>query len=101
MAKRPSRVNVHMVLDSIGKPLRPDINRNFYLFAFLCLYLDPLDADQVIHEYAEGFGHPSWIHISSSIRQDKRQILMVGSYPNNNYLNLPVKEAIGCGTVKS
>jgi hypothetical protein len=82
----------------LGKPLRTDVNQNFYLFAFLCLHLDELDADQVIHEYGEDFGHPAWIHISASHRQDKRQILMVGKYTNRKYLNPSAEEALNYGT---
>ena len=86
------------VLEITGSPLRPDVNANFYLFAFICLNLNDLDVDQVIHEYGEEFGLPSWIHVSSSARQDKRQILFVGNYTNKRYLNLSVEEALSHGT---
>lgn len=86
------------VLERTGSRLRPDVNANFYLFAFVCLNLNDLDVDQVIHEYGEDFGLPSWVHVSASSRQDKRQILFVGSYTNKRYLNLSVEEALlkGC-----
>jgi hypothetical protein len=80
-----------------GKSMRPDVNENFYLFAFCCIHLDELDVDQVIHEYGEGFGRPSWVHISASQRQDKRQILLVGSYTNKRYLKPPLEEALAYG----
>jgi len=35
----------------LGKPLRPDVSQDFYLFAYLCLHLEELDVDQVIHEW--------------------------------------------------
>ncbi|MFC1869055.1 D-Ala-D-Ala carboxypeptidase family metallohydrolase [Thermodesulfobacteriota bacterium] len=90
-----------MVRDALGKSLRPDVNQNFYLFAYLCLHLDELDVDQVIHEYGEGFGHPAWIHIASSKRQDKRQILMVGQYTNRKYLKPSPDEALDYGTLQA
>ena len=74
--------------------MRPDVNENFFLFAYVCMNLDELDVDQVIHEYGEGFGHPSWVHISTSKRQDKRQILMVGNYTNRRYIRPPLEEAL-------
>jgi hypothetical protein len=86
------------VLEITGSPLRQDVNANFYLFAFICLNLNDLDVDQVIHEYGEDFGLPSWVHVSSSVRQDKRQILFVGNYTNKRYLNLSVEEALSHGT---
>ncbi|MFH1489803.1 MAG: hypothetical protein ABII06_12955 [Pseudomonadota bacterium] len=66
----------------MGKSLRRDVNQNFYLFTYLCIHLEELDVDQVIHEYGEGYGNPAWVHISASQRQDKRQILCVGQYTN-------------------
>jgi hypothetical protein len=63
-----------------GKPLRDDINANFYLFATTCFYLDELDIDQVIHEFGSD-GQPSWVHLSCSDdpNRDKRQILVINS----------------------
>ena len=86
------------VLELTGKSLRPDINQNFYLFAYICVHLNALDVDQVIHEYGEDFGRPAWVHISSSGRQDKRQLLVVGSYTNKSYLKPMQKEALLFGT---
>ncbi len=68
------------VLSITGKPLRNDVNANFYLFAFLCLNLDELDVDDVGHEYGAGFGMPAWVHISASKKQNKRQICVAGRY---------------------
>ena len=81
-----------------GKQLRPEVNENFYLFAFICLNLENLDVDQVIHEYGEDFGHPAWVHVSASTRQDKRQILFVGRYTNKKYLKPSLEEALAYGT---
>ena len=77
-----------------GRPMRPDVSENFFLFAYVCMNLDELDVDQVIHEYGEEFGHPAWVHISTSKRQDKRQILMVGTYTNKKYIRPPLEEAL-------
>ena len=68
------------VRELTGRPLRHDVNPNFYLFAFVCLHLDQLDVDQVIHEYGLGFGRPAWVHISASRGQNRRQILALGDY---------------------
>jgi len=77
-----------------GRPLRPDVDHNFYLFAHVCMHLDDLDVDQVIHEYGDDFGRPAWVHISASRRQNKRQVLFIGSYTNRNYVSLSVPEAL-------
>jgi Peptidase M15 len=63
-----------------GRPLRDNVNPDFYLFAFICLDLDKLDVDQVIHEYGVGFGQPAWVHVSASREQNRRQILALGDY---------------------
>lgn len=82
-----------------GRPLRPDVSANFLLFALVCLRLDQLDIDQVIHEFGEGFGEPAWVHIAASQQQNKRQILFVGSYTNKRYLSLPAAQALIRGGV--
>jgi len=87
------------VLEKTGKPLREDINANFYLFAFVCLNLDVFDIDQVIHEYGKGYGNPAWVHLSASTTQDKRQILALGKYVKKKKNKLPTLEvALGFGT---
>jgi hypothetical protein len=78
--------------------MRPDVNPNFMLFAYVCLNLKELDIDQVIHEYGEDFGRPAWVHIASSRRQDKHQVLMVGSYTKGRYLRLSVEEVLTYAT---
>lgn len=77
-----------------GMQLRPDVDQNFYLFAHVCLHLDELDVDQVIHEYGDGFGRPAWVHVASSKRQDKRQVLLVGHYTGGQYVRESVAEAL-------
>jgi hypothetical protein len=77
-----------------GAPVRPEVDQNFYLFAYICLHLDELDVDQVIHEYGDGFGRPAWVHVAASRRQDKRQILFVGSYTAGQYVRTSVREAL-------
>ena len=81
-----------------GRPLRPEVSENFYLFAYICLHLDELDVDQVIHEYGEDFGHPAWVHVSASRRQNRRQILFIGSYTNRRYIVATPAEALAYGT---
>lgn len=63
-----------------GKKLRGDVNANFYLFAYVCLHLEALDVDQVIHEYGRGYGKPAWVHISASEGKSRRQIVALGGY---------------------
>lgn len=83
--------------ETTGRSMRPDVVENFFLFSYVCLRLNELDVDQIIHEYGEDFGHPAWIHISASKRQDKRQILFVGKYTNNHYLKPSLEEALSYG----
>jgi len=92
------RVNLR-VMERTGKPVRPDVNRNFYLFVLICLNLEKLDIDQVIHEYGQGYGQPAWVHVSSSERQSKREILVIGRYVNNGARTrmLCVDEALKLG----
>ena len=86
------------VKEITGKPLRADIDVNFYLFAFVCIHLDELDIDQVIHEFGSAFGNPSWVHVSASTRQDRRQILAIGSYTGKKYLKPTLAKALAYGT---
>ena len=85
------------VQQRLGKTVREDVNANYYLFAYICLNLDELDVDQVIHEFGNRSGQPAWVHVSSSQRQSKRQILAVGTYTNRNYAVLGVDEALSYG----
>ncbi len=66
------------VRELTGSELRPDVNANFYLFAYICLHLDDLDVDQIIHEYGIARGRPAWVHISASANKDRRQIVAIG-----------------------
>ena len=87
------------ILDITGKPVRADVNANFYLFAFVCLNLHKFDIDQVIHEYGQGYGNPSWVHLSASTNQDKNQILSLGRYVKTKENKFPSLEiALGFGT---
>jgi peptidase M15-like protein len=64
-----------------GNEIRGDVNSNFYLFSYICIRLEGLDIDQVIHEYGSGLGNPGWVHVSNSPGdRDKRQILALGRY---------------------
>lgn len=82
-----------------NKELRNDINSNFYLFSYICLRLERLDIDQVIHEYGSGLGNPGWIHIASSPGgRDKRQILALGRYLKNKKDTPDLVAALNYGT---
>ncbi len=82
------------VQEITGKPLKMGLNPNGFLFAFICLHLDELDVDQVIHEYGQDYGQPSWVHISASTRQDKRQIMFIGKYTGKKYLKPSLEESL-------
>ena len=78
-----------------NKKVRVDVNSNFYLFAYICLNLESLDVDQVIHEFGTD-GRPAWVHGSASMRTNRRQIL--AKRTGAGYQLLSVKEALllGC-----
>jgi hypothetical protein len=79
------------------RALRPDVSANFLLFTLVCLRLEQLDIDQVIHEFGDDFGWPAWVHIAASQQQNRRQILFVGSYTNKEYVSLPAAQAVARG----
>lgn len=82
------------VRDITDRDLRPDVDANFYLFAYVCLHLDELDVDQVIHEYGMDFGWPAWVHIAASRRKNGRQVLFIGPYTNGRYVSASPEEAL-------
>ena len=82
------------VREITGKNLRADVNPNGYLFAFICIHLDELDVDQVIHEYGDDYGRPAWVHIAASSRQDKRQIMFIGEDTGKKYLKPSLEESL-------
>lgn len=78
-----------------GKKPREDVNANYYLWAYICIHLDELDIDQVIHEYGED-GSPSWVHIASSGRQDKRRMTIKRSGQRYTDITLEKSLLLGC-----
>ena len=80
-----------------GKQIIPDANPNFYLFAYICIHLNELDVDQVMHEYGNGNGKPAWVHVSSSTGRDRRQILSIGDQTGKKYVALSVQQALELG----
>lgn len=82
-----------------GKVLRANVSPNFILFAYVCLNMDKLDIDQVIHEYGDA-GMPNWVHTSSSKDKNKRQILRASHAANGKpqYVALSLREALSLGT---
>jgi uncharacterized protein YcbK (DUF882 family) len=94
-ATAATRLKIRQAVEQrTGRQLRLDVDQNFYLFAHVCLHLEELDVDQVIHEYGDGYGRPAWVHVSSSRRQDKRQILFIGSYTDRQYVVTSVDDAL-------
>lgn len=89
------------VLKRMGKPLRNDINENFYLFAHVAMNLDKFDIDQLIHEYGDDYGCPAWVHVAASRENNKRQILVIGKYTQGKYLRMEPEEALNLGIDES
>lgn len=81
-----------------NKKLRDDVNANFYLFSYICIRIEQLDIDQVIHEYGEAAGRPGWIHLSSSRNRDKQEILAMGRYLENKREKPDLIKALNYGT---
>jgi hypothetical protein len=81
-----------------GRPLRADVNPDFYLFAFVCLHLNEFDIDQVIHEYGQGLGKPAWVHIAASRQSNNRQILAIGDFVTADTKNPDLRTALSFGT---
>ncbi len=81
-----------------GRPVRKDVNANFYLFAKVCLDLNKYDIDQAIHEYGDGPGRPGWVHLAASKGQDRRQILRLGRGVPQEQRRLDVTSALALGT---
>ncbi len=87
------------VLAVTGRPLRSDVNANFQLFAYVCLRINELDIDQVIHEFGNGYGQPAWVHLATSPgNRDKRQILTLGRYLPNRKEKPDLITALNYGT---
>ena len=82
-----------------GRRLRADVSANFLLFTAICLRIERLDIDQLIHEFGDAFGQPAWVHVAASPQQNKRQILFIGSYTDKQYLSLSVPQALLRGGV--
>lgn len=74
---------------------REDVNADYYLWAYFCLHLDELDIDQVIHEYGSD-GSPSWVHVSSSDRQDRRRMTIKRKGKRYTDLSLSKALMLGC-----
>jgi len=81
-----------------GCRVRSNVSENYYLFAYVALNLEKLDVDQLIHEYGTAKGSPAWVHIAASQRQNKRQILAVGTYTGGSYVSMNVTDALKLGT---
>jgi len=85
------------IINLTGKPIKPDVNANFYLFAYICLRRNKLDIDQVIHEYGEDKGMPAWVHIAASKVKNKREIVAMGNYIKDGKEKPDLVEALSYG----
>ena len=62
-----------------GKEINKRATPNLFLFAWICINLNKLDIDQVIHEYGEGPGRPAWVHVAASRNKNARRISIATS----------------------
>ncbi|GAB6043592.1 D-Ala-D-Ala carboxypeptidase family metallohydrolase [Endothiovibrio diazotrophicus] len=88
------------VRSRLGRRLSAGVNANFYLFAWVCLNLDRLDVDQVIHEYGSP-GRPAWVHLATSPgtgpKYGTSRITVVGRHTGGEYRDLSVDDALALG----
>ncbi len=77
--------------------VRPDVNANYYLWAYMVLNRDRLRIDQVIHEFGYGPGNPGWIHVSSVPgSKGRHKMTALGKWVTRQPVS--VEEALGYGT---
>lgn len=99
---RSRRVRRHVashVLRRTGRPLRADVNANFYLFAFLALHRRGFDLHQLIHEFGDGPGRPGWVHVA--VKPDgrpRRELLVLGPYVEGGRQVLSLPQTLRLGT---
>lgn len=67
---------------------------NGILFATVACRLEHFDVDQVIHEFGAGIGHPAWVHVAASTRQNRRRVTFVGRYTGHLYKDATIEEAL-------
>lgn len=75
---------------------------NFFLFSTICQRLEQFDVDQVISEYGTRSA-PAWVHFSTSLRRNRRQILRIGRDARGRREVLTagsVEEALSWGAAK-
>jgi len=92
-----ARADLDAIIHSItDKPVRDDVNANFYLFAFYAIFRHALKINQLIHEYGED-GAPNWIHKSADDSgENKAEILIKRSGEGYKRLNLRQALLLGC-----
>lgn len=64
------------------------------LFLVAAIHLEPLDVDQLIHEFGPAFLRPAWVHIAASRRQSRRRITVVGDLTNDRYVDMDLETAL-------
>lgn len=94
--ERERTVLDNMIYERIGLWPRKDVNANYYLFAAGCLFRTELDVDQIIHEYGEP-GRPAWIHLSSSVSENRRHVLVLPRIAGRDTSIVEVDEALSLG----
>lgn len=94
--ERIKKIIDHKILKKIGRLPRTHANANFYLFATACFFINETDVDQVIHEYGQP-GQPAWVHISSSPKRNKREIVIIPKPQDFAHNRLSLEEALMMG----
>jgi len=86
------------IANLIGFRPQRGVNSTYYLFAYVCMHLDELEVDQVIHEHGAA-GRPAWIHISNSANSanGRRRILAIGGWTGGHYRKLSRSQALRLG----
>ena len=92
---RARNIMMEKIRSVTGRFPRDNTNSNFYLFACICMYMDDLDVDQIIHEYGKD-GAPGWVHVSTSRNdRNKREILIKRT--GEDYIKLSLNQALELG----
>ena len=79
----------------VGRDVRSNVNREYFMWAYFCINLDNLDIDQVIHEYGHD-GHPSWVHVASSSDETNRGRITI-KRNGDDYTDINLFEALALG----
>ena len=79
-------------LNSVDRPILralagQPVSDTFMLWEACVLLAEELKVDQVIHEYGNGWGDPSWVHVSTALAGDepRHHALVIGDWTGRRY----------------